>query len=315
VRYPRVVSRRTPFPALPLVGRGFATRALGGIVLAVIVLAEDRARAFVPPNAKTRTSSEMIYVPGAAFRFGKQAVWAGPHAGSAGFASDPEGVTVTIGSFFLDRTEVTVRAYAACVTSGACPEVMPGNDTNDCTYARPGLEEHPVNCVTFDEAVKFCASLGKRLPSEFEYELAERGPTARPFPWGDVPPTPKHVNACDASCVREEAKRGSNFTSLWADTGGDDGWPFTAPVATYPEGASPYGVLDLSGNVEEWVADYWGPIAATPAPAPSGTYQDHVVRGGSWDLGSIDAFASTRRSAAGKDTRTSWLGFRCARDG
>jgi formylglycine-generating enzyme required for sulfatase activity len=256
----------------------------------------------------------MVYVHGASYKFGKQATWQGPHPGSSGFGSDPDGVTVTVPSFLIDRTEVTVRAYTACVNAGACTALVDGTDTNDCTYNRPGYEEHPLNCVSFDEAAKFCTFLNKRLPTEFEYELAERGPSSRPFPWGDAPPTPKHVNACDAACVREMSKRGSNFSSLWADTGGDDGWAITAPVGTYPDGASLYGVQDLSGNVEEWVSDLWGPIAAVPPTVSSGMYQDHVVRGGSWDLSSIDAFAATRRSSASKDTRTSWLGFRCARD-
>ncbi|MEO7094223.1 MAG: SUMF1/EgtB/PvdO family nonheme iron enzyme [Polyangiales bacterium] len=284
--------------------------------LGVGVLARERpARAFVPPNAKPQSLGEMVYVPGATIKFGKQAVWGGPQAGQSMPGGDAEGVSVTVTGFLIDRTEVTVRSYRACVTAGNCPSLTDGTDQNDCTYNRSGFDEHPVNCITFDEATKLCSSLGKRLPTEFEFELAERGTTARPFPWGDAPPTPKQVNACDASCVREEAKRGSNFTSLWADSGGDDGWPFTAPVGTYPDGASIYGALDLSGNVEEWVADLWGPIAANPPVVSTSTYQDHVVRGGSWDLSSIETFASTRRSAASKDTRSNWLGFRCARDG
>ncbi len=297
--------RRFTFPSLVLVA-----------ALPIVILDAPVARAFVPPTARVQTFGEMVLVPGASYKFGKQAVWGGPHAGQMIPGADAEGVTVTVGTFFLDRTEVTVRAYGACVSSGKCVALSQGNETNDCTYDRPGYAEHPLNCVSFDEAKAFCGSLGKRLPDEFEWELAERGPTSRPFPWGEAPPTPKHVNACDASCVREELKKGSTFTSLWVDTGGDDLWAFTAPVGTYPDGVSQYGALDLSGNVEEWVLDLWGPISATPTTSvPPGGYEDHVVRGGSWDLGTIDTFSGVRRSAAAKDTRTSWLGFRCARDG
>lgn len=287
------------------------------LVLAAFVslCAAPSARAFMRPGTTLSVRADMVFVPGATFKFGKQAAWGGPHASSTYLGPDPEGVTVNVGSFFIDRTEVTVRAYHACVEAGVCPKLDEGTPNNICTFGRPDFDEHPVNCVTFDEAEKFCTWQGKRLPTEAEFELAERGPNARPFPWGDAPPEPKHVNACDASCVREELKLGSNFTSLWADTGGDDGWPFTAPVGTYPEGASPYGAMDLSGNVEEWVSDPWGPIAATPQPFSSGPPGDHVVRGGSWDLSTIDAFAATRRSAAGRDMRAAWLGFRCARDG
>jgi formylglycine-generating enzyme required for sulfatase activity len=291
---------------LPLV----APAALAALI-AIVVVAP--ARAFMRPGVALAGRSDMVFVPGATFKLGKQAQWGGPKAGTAAFG-DPEGVVVSTGSFFIDRTEVTVRAYAACVTAGACDKLEDGTPQNVCTSGRPDFDEHPINCVTFDEATKFCAWQGKRLPSEAEFELAERGPNARPFPWGDTPPEPKHVNACDASCVREEQKLGSNFTSLWQDTGGDDGWPFTAPVGNYPDGASPFGALDLSGNVEEWVSDPWGALTPGAVPMP-GPVVDHVVRGGSWDLSTIDAFAATRRSAAGKDMRAAWLGFRCARDG
>ena len=284
---------------LALVALGVASLALG-----------DRAAAFMRPGAAPRSSGDMVLVPGATFKLGKQATWGGAKGGTA-TAGDPEGVSVTAASFAIDRTETTVRAYAACVTAAGCTRLEDGNDQNGCTSGRPGYDDHPVNCVTYDEATKFCAWAGKRLPTEAEFELAERGPGARAFPWGDFAPTPKQVNACDASCVREEAKLGSNFTSLWQDTGGDDGWAFTAPVGTYPDGASPYGALDLSGNVEEWVSDGWAQIGPVSAANPSSP-GEFVVRGGSWDLSTLDAFAGTRRSAAGRDMRANWLGFRCA---
>ena len=275
---------------------------------------DARARAFVPPTAKLAVASEMVIVRGATFHFGAEAVWAGPTPGSSSFGPTPDGVVMTVATFAIDRTEVTVRAYRACVQSGACPAQPDGTTVDDCTYNRADFDAHPINCVGFDDAKAFCAWSGKRLPTEAEFELAERGVNARPFPWGEAPPTPKHLNACDESCVREGAKRGSTFSSLWASTGGDDGWPFTAPVGSYPDGASPYGVLDLAGNVEEWTSDPWNSVGATAPLTTTPGYEDYVVRGGSWDLGTIDMFCGTRRSAAASTTRTSWLGFRCARD-
>ncbi|MEO7094225.1 MAG: SUMF1/EgtB/PvdO family nonheme iron enzyme, partial [Polyangiales bacterium] len=171
------------------------------------------------------------------------------------------------------------------------------------------------------EAEKYCAFAGKRLPTEYEYELAERGPKGKAFPWGDEAPLPVHVNACDASCMRDaQTKLAEQFSNMWPDINGDDGYGFTSPVGSYPAGASPYGVLDLSGNVEEWVADPWWDVAtltpgAVPAPPPpTGAGSDYVIRGGSWDLNNIDAFSGVRRTEAGSGTRAAWLGFRCARD-
>ncbi|GAC1527019.1 MAG: hypothetical protein NVS3B10_25070 [Polyangiales bacterium] len=292
----------------------FGARA--ALAAAVVVFA-PAARAFVPPNARRlETRGELVFVPGATFRFGLEASWGGASPGTSTFA-DPAGYEVTVRAFYLDRTEVTVAAYGACVASGACPALVEGdsyaaNHTVLCTWGKPGLDQHPVNCVSHEEAAKYCAFAGKRLPKEYEWELAERGPTSRPFPWGVEPPTPAHVNACGPSCVRDGmAQLGESFTSLWPDTD-DDGFSFTSPVGSYPAGASPYGALDMAGNVEEWVGDgYWDPGGAPPQPGPSA---DYVVRGGSWDLSGIDRCSGARRTSAGEQTRASWLGFRCARD-
>ena len=283
----------------------------------------DRAEAFVPPTTKIdpHARADMVFVPGVAFRFAVEASWAGTIPGSSAYG-DPAGYDVKVASFYIDRTEVTVGAYTACVQSGACAALLDGdnfaaNHTIVCTYGKPGLEQHPVNCVSHVEAEKYCAYQNKRLPTEYEFELAERGPNGKPFPWGDEPPTPRHVNACDAACARESmAKLNETFTSLWpSDPLADDGFPFTAPVGSYPAGASPFGALDMSGNVEEWVDDAWwdlGPSGPTKGPSVN---NDYVVRGGSWDLNSIDAFATTRRTDAAGTTRAAWLGFRCAKDG
>jgi formylglycine-generating enzyme required for sulfatase activity len=285
------------------------------------------ARAFVSPNTSVghRGASDMVYVPGTTFKLGIQASWGGATPGQASSGDNPAGVDVHVSSFFIDRLEVSAAQYHACVLAGGCPALTLGDTTDAkytqlCTYGKAGYESHPINCVVHAEAAKYCGWAGKRLPTESEFELAERGPSGKAFPWGDDPPTPKRVNACDASLAREaQSKLGTSFTSMWTD-GGDDGWAFTAPVGTYPEGASPYGALDMSGNVEEWVSDPWWEMtggATGPKPlsagAPAG--DDHVVRGGSWDLNSFDSFAATRRVAYQSSTRAAWLGFRCAKDG
>ncbi len=291
--------------------------ALAALVALTTLAAAGPAIAFVPPGVKVRpVAGDMVYVPGATYRFAAQATWQGPVPGSSVIA-DPLGYEARVASFWIDRTEVTVSAYSACVHSGKCKALTDGDNFASnhnvlCTYAKAGFDEHPINCVNHVEAEEYCAYMGKRLPSEREWELAERGPTSLAFPWGNDPPTPKHVNASDASCAKDAMTLlGESFTSLWPSPPDDDGFPFTAPVATYPINASPFGALDMSGNVEEWMSDPWNDIA-NPGPGGSGV-NDFVVRGGSWDLNSYDAFSGTRRTEAVETTRASWLGFRCAR--
>lgn len=308
---------------MPAVPSRLARFALAGCVVATAKLASQPAHAFVPPNRRVEAPrSDMVYVPATSFHLLSEAKWSGPVPGGSTPASDPAGYLTHVGAFYIDRTEVTAGAYAECVAKGACPtleagDTMSPNHTSICTYGRAGLESHPVNCVTHVEATKFCAFLGKRLPTETEWELAARGTTGRPFPWGDEYPSPKHLNGCDASLQREAPKINETYTSMWGDTpDGDDGWAFTSPVGSYPAGASPYGVLDLAGNVEEWTSDpWWTPTASGPPSAPSASStNDWVVRGGAWDLNSAESFSTTRRLQSEGGTRASWLGFRCARD-
>lgn len=294
------------------------------LALLAVLLAGPAARAFVPPkHSPASVRADMVLVPGATYKYGAEAHWQGPTPGQLpAIGIGTAGVDVSVPSFFMDRTEVTAGAYATCVAAGACPALTQG-DTSDsslspaCTFGKPGLENHPVNCVAHAEAAAYCAFAGKRLPTDVEWELAARGKDGRPFPWGDAYPTAKHLNACDASLQRDNAKYGKSYVSMWGDTG-DDGWSFTAPAGTYPDGASPYGVLDLSGNVEEWLGDPWWditpsgpPTAATPN---TGAGSDFIVRGGAFDLNSADSFAVTRRLRTEANTRAAWLGFRCASD-
>jgi formylglycine-generating enzyme required for sulfatase activity len=182
--------------------------------------------------------------------------------------------------FCLDRTEVTVEAYAACAKVGACAaaELECGNAA---TWGKKGLGSHPVNCVTWEEADTFCREHGKRLPSEHEWEWAARGgERALSFPWGEEAPA-------DRAC--------------WDGDGNSLGLgkrKATCAVGANTKGRSADGIQDLAGNVREWTS----------------TEQDRhrVIRGGSWGDSLPEFLAVTFRGWNAPDERIELVGFRCA---
>lgn len=152
--------------------------------------------------------------------------------------------------FLLDRCEVTVRRWAACVQAGACEPPSKTDEEGLLNWGLVEVERHPINGVTWAQASAYCASLGKRLPTGAEWERAARGGDGRLYPWGDQEP----------SC---------ELAHSWTPAEGEGcGEGTTDEVGRRPAGASPCGALDMSGNVWEWVQD----------SAPAG----HIKRGGSW---------------------------------
>jgi formylglycine-generating enzyme required for sulfatase activity len=213
--------------------------------------------------------------------------------GEFAMGSDPL-YMVHIDSFWIDKTEVTNAMYGRCVQAGACnPPRSSGSNTRDSYYGNPEFDQYPVLYVSWLDANAYCTWAGGRLPTEAEWEKAARGIDARLFPWGDVDP----ASVADLLNFR-----------------GQD----TVQVGLYASGASPYGALDLAGNVSEWVTDWFSPDyynsppPSNPLGPDSGEYR--VWRGGSWANTSTDLVRTYTRTGNLPTDASGGIGFRCARD-
>jgi eukaryotic-like serine/threonine-protein kinase len=184
----------------------------------------------------------------------------------------------TVKSFAIDRTEVTRADYTACVAAGRCKA------TSETTAADGPEAKIPVTGVDWNDAQSYCKFAGGRLPSEVEWEKAARGTDGREYPWGN-----------DIDCTR--ANWGT-FEGEGPCAGKNPGHPVA--VGQYPTGASPYGLLDMGGNVWEWVADKYDEDPGR-----------RVVRGGSCCTFFVGPRAANRNAWA-PDHRDGDLGFRCA---
>jgi formylglycine-generating enzyme required for sulfatase activity len=230
---------------------------------------------------------------------------------------------VTVSAFCLDKTEVTTRAYLACVEKGECerpPDKVSWPGITDqqskvyssfCNAAAQDRADHPINCVAWSMAQTFCAKRSARLPTEAEWEFAARGASQRKFPWGDDTPSAKYLNACGKQCVAWFAAHGEKKVAMYDD---DDSFVGTAPVGSFPLGASSFGVLDLAGNVWEWTADWFGLYSAEPAVDPKGppTGTQRVARGGDFTGGEADWARPAFRWKTDPETFNHAIGFRCA---
>ena len=140
---------------------------------------------------------------------------------------------VTLDAFWMDQLEVTNAMYALCVNAGGCtPPQDFKSQRRPYYFNNPEFKDYPVIYVTWGQAKTYCEWAGRRLPTEAEWERAGRGDDFRTFPWGE--------DKADGLLA--------NFNMLVGDT---------SRVGTYPAGASPFGVLDMAGNVAEWVNDFY----------------------------------------------------------
>jgi formylglycine-generating enzyme required for sulfatase activity len=264
----------------------------------------------------------MVFIPAGEFRMG------GENDDPRSFPVHP----VYLDAFWFDQTEVTNQMFARFVDStGYVTDAENAGVSNDfrtvdqtviweevkgLSWNHPdgensniaGFEAHPVVHVSWNDANAYCTWADRRLPTEAEWEKAaswnDLTGEAYRYPWGNHFDQ-KRLNFCDRNCPYDFATK-----SL------DDGYAKTSPVGSYPDGASSYGALDMSGNVMEWVADWYGAdyYENSPASNPLGPDSGHqrISRGGAWATNDY-YMSSARRFEWDHPFQHRALGFRCAR--
>lgn len=231
-----------------------------------------------PPPPQKTCAEGMALISGGTFQMGSK----------AGVGDDDEHPDhpETVATFCLDKTEVTTKAYKACVDQKGCTEP---SKAEYCNWGPPGREDYPINCVDWPQAKAFCAWAQKRLPREKEWEYAARGSQGRTYPWGEPAPDKQ-------LCWNRYASKGG-----------------TCKVGSFPAGATPEGLQDMAGNVWEWVEDiYCKPYLSNSCPTD--TSAARVYRGGRWSNVNPSFVRGAFRSRDAPSTRYSYVGFRCARD-
>lgn len=284
---PYAVCKGTPIAAiLNDPERGTKLRPEIPAKLATISTSKDRSPSAVSTTTAVRTRQNPIegatylFVPGGEFMMGsdKYSIERPPHV-------------VRVGPFWMARTPVTTAMYKAFVAAtGHRPQEFHNQHLVDSTLFY--RDDHPVVGVSYEDAQAYCRWVGGRLPTEAEWEFAARGTDGREYPWGNEPPIPGRA--------------------VYGLVLGHGGKP--AAVGTAPEDCSPFGILDMAGNVLEWCADWFGPYpteGTTPLINPQGPPQgaNRILRGGCW-VYEARALRATERLQQPPQQRLNLIGFR-----
>ncbi len=249
--------------------------------------------------------SSMVQIPSGTFRMGSR----------DGYADERPEHVESVNVFWMDRHEVTAGEYEKCVSAGECrkQKSIRQSDADHkfdrfCNYGRKSREDHPMNCVDWYQARAYCRWVGKRLPTEVEWEYAARGSDGRKFSWGSQAPSETLLNACGRECVILGTQVGKKWDAMYA---ADDGWDATAPVGSFANDKSPFGVLDLAGNVSEWTDTEYMKCYRDDCE-PDG--KERVIRGGAWNDDDRRDVRAAYRNRDAPLLRGSFVGFRCAKN-
>ncbi|MEI7990172.1 MAG: SUMF1/EgtB/PvdO family nonheme iron enzyme, partial [Chloroflexota bacterium] len=226
----------------------------------------------------------MVYVPAGEFLMGS----------NDGDSDEKPQHKVYLDGYWMDKTEVTNAMYQKCVADGSCKDPVGGkaSATHTDYYGNSQYANYPVINVDWNQAQAYCKWAGGRLPSEAQWEKAARGEDGRKYPWGDGAP--------DSSLL--------NYNQNVGDT---------TEVGKYPSDASPYGIMDMSGNVWEWVNDWYDENyyknlpQKNPMGSDSGEYRG--LRGGSWVNEAWVVRGANRSWNLPGYRNHYYVGFRCAR--
>jgi formylglycine-generating enzyme required for sulfatase activity len=230
----------------------------------------------------------MMSVPAGSFQMGCDPL------NDGGYGCEADEVpthTVSLDAYYIDRFEVTNFEYKQCVRAGVCePPVFYSSATRPSYYDNPEFDDYPVIYVDWYQADTFCTWMGRRLPTEAEWEKAARGSSdTRVFPWGNTPP--------DCGIV--------NYNNCVGDT----------TSGYYYYGQSPYYLYSMAGNVWEWVSDWyqWDYYTVSPDTNPSGPESGEykVLRGGGWYEDEY-AIRVANRYYDYETVAHDRIGFRCA---
>ncbi|MBI5117118.1 SUMF1/EgtB/PvdO family nonheme iron enzyme [Candidatus Poribacteria bacterium] len=280
---------------------------------------EEEKKKAAEKKAREFTAEGMILIPAGKFLMGS------PEDEGADVEHPQH--TIYLDAFYIDKYEVTNAQFKEFVEAAhyvtqaerdGWGKVWTGKGwpkEKGANWKHPyGLEssiedimDHPVVQVSWNDANAYARWIGKRLPTEAEWEKAARGADGRKFPWGNAAPDGSRCNFAD-----------KNTDFEWSYKGANDKYKYTAPVGAYEAGKSPYGVYDMAGNVWEWCSDWYDKdyYIKSPTSNPAGPSYGtaHPTRGGAWSVNVDNLRAANRYYSAEADFRVNYLGFRLAHD-